>query len=289
MKTIKNIDIVLLCAVITALVVLLGVYLWVQDNCLQVSEYTYSDWDIPSQFDGYKIVQVSDLHGKSIGKDHDKMIEKIKEQDPDIIVLTGDLVDRRRWNIDSAMSFAKQAAEIAPVYFIAGNHEANSGRYDIILDELDKCGVIVLRDEAVLLEKDDSFINLIGLECVGFLPSSYREFYDLDNVEEILDNLKEDNMVNIVLSHRPELIKLYAKAEVDLVFCGHAHGGQIRLPYIGGILAPDQGLFPEYTDGVYYLGRTGMVVSRGIGNSVFPFRINNRPELVSVTLKSIDE
>lgn len=289
MKILRNSDSLSGILVVVIAIILSAVYLWVQNNRLKVSEYVHNDSDLPEEFDGYTIVQVSDLHGKSIGRKHDKMIDAITKQEPDIIVITGDLVDRRRWNIESALSFVDEAVKIAPVYFIAGNHEANSGKYDIIVEALEERGVNVLRDEAVVISQGEASFNLIGLECVGFLPSGYQRFYDLDKVSVVLEDLKEDDMFNVVLSHRPELIDLYAASEVDLVFCGHAHGGQIRIPFIGGILAPDQGLFPEYTDGMYYLGRTCMVVSRGIGNSVFPFRVNNRPELVSVKLKCPNE
>lgn len=272
---------------LTALAAVTG-WLWFENNCLQVSKYEYSSPKISKGFDGFTAVHISDLHGKSIGRDHSAAIKRIRELSPDIIVITGDIADRRRWNLSSAISFARQAAEAAPVYFVAGNHEANSGKYlSDILPALENAGVRVLRDEAVKIKRGDEFINLIGLECVGFLPGGYRGKYDLEKITGLINKLCEKNCLNVLLAHRPELMEQYSSSFADIVFCGHAHGGQFIVPFLDrGVLSPDQGFWPKYFKGVYKSKSTAMLVSRGIGNSVFPFRINNRPEIIAVRFKA---
>ena len=260
-----------------------------ENDYLQISKYEYASRKISLTFDGFTVVHISDLHGKSIGKDHSGTIAAIKKLSPDIIVITGDIMDRRRSNLPSAVKFAQKAAKIAPVYFVAGNHEANSGKYSsFVLPALEHAGVNVLRDEAVRVKRGDSFINIIGLECVGFLPGGYREKCDLNEITKLICKLSEQNCLNVILAHRPELMEQYSASGADVVFCGHAHGGQFIIPFVNrGVLAPDQGFWPKYFKGVYTNKNTSMFVSRGIGNSVFPFRINNRPEIIAVKFKSL--
>ncbi len=264
-------------------------WLWYENDFLQISKYEYISSKISSKLDGFTVVHISDLHGKSIGKDHFVTISAIKKLSPDIIVITGDIMDRRRRNLASAVSFAGKVAKIAPVYFVAGNHEANSGEYiSSVLPALEHAGVNVMRDEAVRIKRGDDAVNLIGLECVGFLPGGYRGKCDLGKITRLIDKLSEANCLNVVLSHRPELMEQYSLSCADVVFCGHAHGGQFVVPFADrGVLSPDQGFWPRYFKGVYQNNNTSMFVSRGIGNSVFPFRINNRPEILAVKFKTL--
>ncbi|HCX05009.1 MAG TPA: phosphoesterase, partial [Clostridiales bacterium] len=131
---------------------------------------------------------------------------------------------------------------------------------------------------------DNESINIMGLKDPAFLSSNYLEGINTREIEEFLSTYESRKDFEIVLSHRPELLNLYEKYNIDIIFAGHAHGGQIRLPFIGGILAPDQGFFPKYDEGRYDGGNTTMYVSRGLGNSIFPIRVFNRPELVVVNL-----
>ena len=142
-------------------------------------------------------------------------------------------------------------------------------------------GVNVLENDYAVLEKHSSQLALMGL-----LDPDFSHEEDYNYIDKNLESLTKDNerRFTILLSHRPELIDLYAKYQVNLVFAGHAHGGQIRLPFIGGLIAPDQGLFPKYTEGMYKMEKTAMVVSRGLGNSIFPIRLFNKPELVVIEL-----
>ena len=258
--------------------------LW-QNNSIVTSNFNYSSSEVPKDFDGFKIVQISDLHNKVFGKEQDKLLEKVANILPDIIVVTGDIVDRRRYNLENAMYFVNEALKIAPIYYVSGNHEAWSGKYYEVKERLIKAGVYVIEDEMIEIKKENSIINILGLSDPAFITSSYSEETDTSKMKEYLKSWSSVKGFNILLSHRPELFDLYSSSNIDIVFSGHAHGGQIRIPFIGGIVAPNQGFFPKYTDGSYNSNQTTMFVSRGLGNSLFPVRIFNRPEIISVTLK----
>lgn len=256
---------------------------------LQTTFITVRSDQIPLAFDGYRIAQVSDLHDAEPGENHSRLVETLENLRPDLIVLTGDMVDSKRTDIENTLAFAVQAAEIAPTYYVNGNHEAiiHQQDYRMLSDGLRACGVTVMEDEAAELIREGEAITLIGLNDIGHLPVS-----GVDNkiaaMQQTLEALmNKQSGFTIALSHRPELIDAYARTNVDLVLCGHAHGGQFRLPILGGLIAPGQGILPEYDSGLYQKDNTQMIVSRGIGNSVIPIRFNNRPELVVVELKRL--
>jgi predicted MPP superfamily phosphohydrolase len=257
-----------------------------QNNAIVTTRIDYINPRIPREFSGYTIVHISDLHNKEFGQHQEGVLKKVRATSPDIIVVTGDLIDRRRYDLDTAMVFIEGAMKIAPVYYVSGNHEAWSGDYENISHRLQSCGVQILDDNKVQLTQGQGTIEILGLSDPGFLTSEYRDGTDTSKLKEHLHRLSEDSRFQILLSHRPELFDLYAKAKIDLIFSGHAHGGQFRLPFIGGLIAPDQGLFPKYTGGVYRQNSSTLVVSRGLGNSIIPIRIFNRPEIVAVTLQN---
>jgi len=257
---------------------LLAAFLYWQDNGLMLTRMAYQG-DIPKAFDGYKILHISDLQNKLFGKDQKPLLNKIRQSSPDIIVFTGDLLDRHegRTNVESAMDFVRQILEVAPVYFVSGNHEYQSGQWEELSDELVAAGVTVLDNGKSVIEREGETITLLGLADKKMNP-----YYD-----KMLHTLMagQEDSFNILLSHRPELYETYVKEKIDLAFTGHAHGGQIIIPFLRqGIFAPHQGFFPKYTEGMHEKDGTAMVVSRGLGNSSFPFRIFNRPELIEVTL-----
>lgn len=233
-------------------------------------------------------MQISDLHNKEFRKNQSSLLSKIEKAEPDIIVVTGDLIDSRRTNMNIAMDFINGAVNIAPVYFVSGNHEARIAMYSDLILRLTDAGVILMDDTATQIDKNNSFIELVGLSDPAFIPSNYMELNPTNVLREILKEITKSNPDNftVLLSHRPELMDLYVENKIDLVFSGHAHGGQFRLPFIGGLLAPDQGFFPKYTSGAYIEESTTMIVSRGLGNSIFPVRIFNRPEIIVVTLQN---
>lgn len=275
----KKSKIFLLCIGIILLAVL--VINVVQNQNIQVNAISIEFETLPEDFVGYKIVQVSDLHNAEFGENNEDLLKLIKEQNPDIIVVTGDIVDSRRTNVQIARDFVNNASRIAPVYYVTGNHEARVN----IEDEIDYVklneNVIALHNKATLIEKGESVIQLIGVDDPDYKAVKDSTEYMNKRLEKYCNN----EHFKILLSHRPELFEVYAENNMNVIFSGHAHGGQFRLPFIGGFIAPHQGLFPTYDAGLYYAtDDTTMVVSRGLGDSIIPLRINNPPELVVVTL-----
>lgn len=275
-------------ALISALFILLLILIiwtiWC-NSALMISTTTVSSSRIPSVFDGFRITQVSDLHNAVFGKDNAELLQALSECEPNIIVMTGDLVDVKHTNIDIALAFAKGATQIASTYYITGNHEACLPQYDELKTGLESIGVVVLEDASMQLEYKDEAITLIGLSD----PSLTIKEDIFGEVPAMVDTklrglIGDKDDYTILLSHRPELFETYVNCGVDLVLSGHAHGGQFRLPFIGGLVAPNQGLFPQYDAGIYTKGDTNMIVSRGLGNSIIPIRFNNRPEIVLLEL-----
>lgn len=243
---------------------------------------------IPEAFDAYKIVQISDLHDAQIGENNEKLVAMTAEAEPDCIVLTGDFVDSSRFHPERSLSVAESLVKIAPVYYVSGNHEAilPDEDYQALTDGLRALGVCVLEDESAELTRDGQSIRLIGLTDIGFHPGTLEE--KKDALRTALSALLPEDEFSVTLAHRPELMDVYTECGAPLVLSGHAHGGQIRLPGIGGLIAPGQGLFPKYTEGKYEENGTTLVVSRGIGNSVLPLRVNDRPQIVVVQLACND-
>lgn len=251
---------------------------------LELNTYTISSRGLPDAFDGYRIAQVSDLHNAEFGDRNQRLLEMLREAEPDMIAITGDLIDSRKTNIAVALAFAEEAVKIAPCYYVSGNHEARVSEYQELKTGLEAAGVTVLDDAQVKIEVSGESITVIGVND----PSFHADYLTSDAAvmdRKLSELSSEDASFTILLSHRPELFDTYAAHDMDLVLTGHAHGGQFRLPLIGGLIAPNQGLFPKYDDGLYSEGNTNMIVSRGLGNSIIPFRFNNRPEVVLIELK----
>lgn len=259
-------------------IILASVYLYWGNNSLSVGRYTVSPQNLPESFEGYRIVQISDLHNKDF---HGRLIKKIRGFEPDIIVITGDILDSYHTKPEVAAEFAENAVKIAPVYYITGNHESRLEIYSEFRKTLENIGVMVLDCKGVTLEKDGGEIFLAGMDDLTFFGSTVLSEETVMFTEK-LNSLAEEKgeRTGILLSHRPELFDVYVQSGFELVFTGHAHGGQIRLPFVGGILTPNQGFFPEYDAGLFEEENTNMIISRGLGNSIFPFRIGNRPEIV---------
>ena len=265
------------------LIILIGWTLW-GNAALEVNEFEIVSDRIPQGFDGFRIAQVSDLHNARFGEDNAKLIELLSQTEPDIIVLTGDLIDSRNTDVETALDFARQAVEIAPVYYVSGNHESRVTAYMDLKMGLVSAGVTVLENQKVEITRGQEHITLMGIDDPSF-QESYL-FGDAAGVaEQVIGDLQEaSDGYTILLSHHPELFDVYVDTGMDLVFSGHAHGGQIRVPFAGGLVAPNQGFFPEYDAGQFTEEKTTMIVSRGIGNSIIPVRINNQPEIIVATL-----
>lgn len=262
--------------ILILIIIILIPFCLYQNKHLVITTYTYESEKLGADLDGYRIVQISDLHNAEFGKENKKLLETIRSCSPDIIVITGDLVDSNHTNVERAVAFVKEAVKIAPVYYVTGNHEywLDPSENEQMMQGILAAGAYDLDDEAVCIEKGDSSFMLIGLD-------------DQHLSDETLKNLLQEqkNELSIVLAHEPQYLQNYANAGADLVLTGHAHGGQIRLPFVGGIVAPDQGFLPEYTSGKYNRADTEMIVSRGLGNSIIPVRLFNYPEVVCVELR----
>lgn len=254
--------------------VLISVVLWVfwANTALEMNTIVLQEENLPLGFDGFRIAHISDFH--SAVEMTDSVISKLESAKPDMICITGDLISSGDKTVETALNFAGKAAEIAPCYFVTGNHEnmVSEALYTALLTGLKSKGVIALADEQVILEKDDAQIALVG--------HFWGDTHDVGNLSDFTG-------YRILLSHQPEAIADYAAAGYELVLAGHAHGGQFRLPFVGGVYAPGQGIFPEYDAGVHSRECTDMVISRGIGNSVIPLRFHNRPEVIVVELKCL--
>jgi len=259
----------ILSLIAVALVVLVIWIIW-GNVTVGLTTITVTESNLPAAFDGYRIAHVSDLHNSRLWE---KAIKQLKSATPDIICITGDLVDAHRTDISVALSFAAEAVKIAPCYYITGNHETalTTVEFAELTDGLSALGVTVLDDAEVFLTNGDATISLVG-----------HSWGPTDRVGELTDF----DGYRILLSHDPdpEEFANYVAAEYDLVLSGHLHGGQFRIPFVGGLYVPSQGLFPENDAGLYTEERTDLVVSRGIGNSTFPVRLNNRPEVVLILL-----
>lgn len=289
---------IIVLAVVAA--VLLTLIIWTAwgNTALELNTYTISSDRLPEAFNGYRIAHVSDLHNTVMGKDNEKLLNMLREAKPDIIAITGDLIDSRNTDIEIALNFITAAMEIAPCYYVPGNHEArlSKSNYEKLENGLLDAGVIVLHDSEMILEKNGESISVIGIDD----PNCYSASISITDIKDEPDSkigstmdpdriaaLSTIDSFTVLLSHRPEYFEKYVQADVDLVLSGHAHGGQFRLPFVGGLVAPNQGLFPKYDAGLYTEANTNMIVSRGIGNSILPFRFNNRPEVILIELNSI--
>ncbi|EEK69998.1 MULTISPECIES: metallophosphoesterase [Bacillus cereus group] len=269
---------------IIGILVGISIFLYLQNNLISITEVKITSSKIPSSFKGYKILQISDLHNKKFGDNQDVLIQKVKSINPDIIAITGDLIDSKSYDAEISMQVIRELVKEYPVYFVTGNHEKWSGKYNSLEKKLKKQHVTVLRNEHVIIQKGGHEINLLGIDDPEFNTG------DIDEGSIVKDAIvkakieTQPDRYNVLLSHRPEFLEEYAEEQVDLVLSGHAHGGQVRLPFIGGLVAPNQGILPKYTAGLYEQQNTSMIVSRGLGNSIIPQRIFNRPEIVVVQL-----
>ena len=276
----------ILCVLAGMILILLLWTAW-GNTALELNTYTIHSRELPDAFDGYRIAQVSDLHNAEFGDGNERFLKMLREAEPDMIAITGDLIDSRRTDLAVALAFAKEAVQIAPCYYVSGNHEARVSEYQELKAGLAAAGVTVLDDAQVKIEVSGESITVIGVNDPSF-SADYLSG-DAAVIDQKLSELAaEDPGFTLLLSHRPELFDTYVDHDIDLVLSGHAHGGQFRLPLIGGLVAPNQGLFPKYDAGLYSEGNTNMIVSRGIGNSIIPVRFNNRPEVVLIELESQD-
>lgn len=280
-----NLFIILIFAAL-ALLIIAAFIIFLQARRLDVTQYEIADKNIPKEFEGFTIAQISDFHNTHSEVIRNKLIGALKNEKPDIIVITGDFIDYYRTDEAVSLNFLRELFGVAPIYYVTGNHEARIKSYPQFSQQLQSLGVTLLDNRKIKLKKGNSYVELLGLKDLHFYyiaeESTCKQHF-AHNLAALADN---DNAYKILLSHRPERFELYEANGINLVFSGHAHGGQFIVPGVGGLFAPGQGLFPKYAIGLYEKNNTKMIVSRGIGNSSFPVRINNSPELVIARLKS---
>lgn len=245
---------------------------------LEISRYEVNSQKLPESFDGFKIVQLSDLHGAEFGEDGMELVEKVKELEPDMIALTGDFVTDEG-DLAAVEKLAARLVKLCPVYFISGNHEFGSGLAVKVRNILERAGVKYLSNEYLTISRGEDEILLGGVED----PLAYADMLSPDELAQKMNDAAPDAF-KILLGHRNYWMTEYPELPVDLIFCGHAHGGLIRIPGVGGLIGTDRRLFPDFDAGEYNNGRYTLIVSRGLGNSVSIPRVFNRPEIVCVEL-----
>lgn len=247
---------------------------------LEISRYEVASQKLPESFDGFKIVQLSDLHGAEFGEDGMELVDKVGSLEPDMIALTGDFVTDEG-DLAAVKKLAGRLTELCPVYFVSGNHEFGSGLAVKVRNILERAGVKYLSNEYLTISRGDDEILLGGVED----PLAYADMLSPDELAQKMNDAAPDAF-KILLGHRNYWMTEYPELPVDLIFCGHAHGGLIRIPGVGGLIGTDRRLFPDFDAGEYNNGRYTLIVSRGLGNSVSIPRIFNRPEIVCVELSS---
>lgn len=247
---------------------------------LEISRYEVKSQKLPESFDGFKIVQLSDLHGAEFGEGGMGLVEKVKELEPDMIALTGDFVTDEG-DLAAVEKLVARLTELCPVYFVSGNHEFGSGLAVKVRNILERAGVKYLSNEYLTISRGEDGILLGGVED----PLAYADMLSPDELAQKMNDAAPDAF-KILLGHRNYWMTEYPELPVDLIFCGHAHGGLIRIPGVGGLIGTDRRLFPDFDAGQFNNGRYTLIVSRGLGNSVSIPRVFNRPEIVCVELSS---
>ncbi|MPM95319.1 hypothetical protein SDC9_142473 [bioreactor metagenome] len=282
MKTNKKMKFYKICGfVVAVLSVLCVVVLW---QGLTVHLYTETTDKVEKTI---RIAVLTDLHDTFYGKKQKRLIKSIQKQKPDIVVLVGDIADDNRSH-DGTEQLLSAIGKQYPCYYVSGNHEYLSGKIDEIKEMIRSCGVTVLEGNAEILNVNGQKIRLCGVDDLYRFIYKYSNSDRSGSWQEQLDACKAetgDDVYSVLLSHRPELAEKYRNSGFDLVIAGHAHGGQVRIPWLlKGLIAPNQGWFPKYTSGIYVLGTTDMLVSRGLCKNKRP-RVFNPPELVVVDIE----
>lgn len=247
--------------------------------------------NLPQGFNGFKIIQLSDLHNAEFGKDSSFLIKEITKHNPDIVVFTGDMIDSQGDNFNAFFSLAKAIANKYNTYSVIGNHEQAlpKNTYESFINTLKKLGVIVLNNESITIRHNTSELELYGmwfnLRYYSDHSQNTEYFLNENIINEILCE-KPKNKFTLLLTHNPLYFNEYCKWGADLILCGHMHGGMIRLPFLGGVFSPDKTYFPQFDGGLFNNENHKMIVSRGLGNGDMGFRLFNRPEIVKIVLKN---
>ncbi len=269
-------------------VLIFSVFLYFDNGRLTLTRYTIDDSRLPEAFSGLRIVQLSDVHDAGFGEGQSRLVERVRREKPDLIFITGDFIDSNRYDLDRSMDMIPGLTAVADVFYVIGNHEVATNRIEEITGALEEAGVHVLRNEAMVIGDGEDRLAIAGIDdlLIGAGVEG-EDAYTEDSLAAALSGIP-GGAYTLLLAHRPEQFGAYAAADIPLTFSGHAHGGQVRLPFIDGIVAPGQGWFPSLTSGVHDQGGSRLIISRGLGNSIIPLRVFNPPEIVSVTLRRTD-
>ena len=268
--------------VLSALVLLAG-FAWYENRTIQTEVFRLRAPALPRAFSSLRVVQISDLHGEVFGEYSRSLIDAVRAAKPDLIAITGDLADEFT-DFSMLRPLVSGLRAIAPAFYVTGNHEwvLSREKRQQVFDILDECGVVRLQNEYRVLKKDGETMVLAGVDD----PNGP---YDQKTPEHLVAEIRRtcgEGAYILMLSHRNDQIEMWAQLGVDAVLCGHAHGGVVRLPVLGGVFGTRYDLFPAYTAGVYTQGKTQVLVSRGLGRSHrVPLRICNRPQLVVAILE----
>lgn len=259
---------------------------------IDVSKYEVVSNKIPKSFNGFKILQLSDIHNRKFNKDNKKVIKIIEAASPDIVVITGDIVSADTKGLSPMINFIKEINKKYPVYYVFGNHERRLPieKQALIIATLKDAGVKILNNEVEFINKGDEYIQLYGLEQSlvyynNYFKSKKSYSYEEKDIKQVFPGIDNDKF-NILLTHNPLYFETYEKWGADLVFAGHVHGGIVNIPFVGGLLSPERKLFPKYSGGEYEINNSKMIVNRGLGYSTINFRVLNNPEVCVVELKS---
>lgn len=262
----------------TLTLILLAVFVHFQNNHIVVTRILLAE---KSNRNNIRIVHLSDLQCKTFGPDQTPLLRTVKSLTPDLIVFTGDLVDAFHYDPKSWRLLMRRLPQIAPTYFVSGNHEWWKGNFTNVVEPMLKnYGVHVLRNKTLAIHVKNKSLCLTGVDDPEGFQSSQAY---ADTLEHLSRHLNRSHF-SILLVHRPEYFDLYDRMGFDLTFAGHAHGGQFRLPFIGGLFAPGQGFLPRFSAGLYRGTHSDLILSRGLGNSVFPVRVLNYPEVIMVEI-----
>ena len=272
---------------ILLILALLVLGIWWGNNSIVTEEYAFASEGLPATFNGFRIVQLSDLHGKQFGEGNADLIAAVEKARPDLIAITGDLVDAS-CTVNDVVPLIRGLTALAPVYYVTGNHEWGSGQAQTVVRTLRKLGVTCLENEFVPVERGGQHILLAGIHD----PNGYA---DQKTPEALAAELAaaEPNPFWLLLAHRNNLFSgKYCRLGADLTLCGHAHGGIWRLPFTDGLVSTEMQPFPSYTSGFYACddgcgGHATVFVSRGLGNSPRGvFRLFNAPQIAVITLET---
>lgn len=297
---------IIILSVIFGILIGLLILTWSSNAHLTKTKYSISSPTIPTEFDEYKILQLSDIHDKEFGDLNSNLIRLIEKEDPDIVVATGDMINStdRPDDFKGVLEFFNTLAELYDVYYIDGNHETamdvlNSDYYNEWISQLQSSGTIILNNKKMIIENGESSIDIFGLWYNGRYynnmgdETSEKYYLTVEDIEKLIGKT-DPNRFNLLLTHNPVYFEEYAKWGANLTLAGHIHGGVIRIPFKGGLISPERVYWPEYDAGEFNINTningnnstSTMIVNRGLGNGNSGYRFLNWPDVSIITLHS---